>query len=292
MTAPGLLVTLATTAFALAADRTRTVDDHGRDRHYAYVLGGDSVAFDLPLTEVQADLALSGAHPVDALVQARGDAVRAWAATRPDLTVDVTVHGNELSYAVSTTSPDPGAADAASAAAQRVSAAARAKFLGQHGYEEVNGLIRPAHARLVVDYAAIVAPVAAALTRPGDSASTYAARALTFVQAIPYESHGLSGDTYRRPLAVIDGDRGDCDSKAVLYLALVRSAFPDVGESLYYIPNHLYVGLDLPGTGTRITTAGRSFLVAEPAGPAQLPIGALDSRHQGVAITDSRVVGQ
>ena len=279
---------------ALAAPgRTRDVEQRGDERRYTYSGEGGSASFTLSLDAVRADLALSGAHPVNELVEARANAVRAWADARPASeravsTVEVTVQGGKLTYDVASSAAD--GANTTLAAAQAVSERARGAFLLEHGYEDANGLIRPAHARLVVEYAARVGPVAEALARPLESDEAFAARALAFVQAIPYERRSDAGDTYRRPLAVLDGDRGACDSKAVLYLALVRAHSPSVSTALLYIPGHLYVGLDVVGDGTRVELDGHSYLVAEPAGPGALPLGRLDGRHAGVPIADARVV--
>lgn len=280
---------IALVAAALAGDRTRESSDADGVRTFRYPAGAamDSVTFSLPVSALEADLALSGEHPMDALVQARASAVRAWALGRPDLRVEVEVAGNKLKYSVA--GPEGGAVRAMETA-QRVSEAARARFLETHGYEDANGLIRPAHARLIGQYAAALAPVAAALARPADDPGTFAARALTFVQTIPYERRSEGGDTYRRPLAILDGDRGDCDSKAVLYLSLMRVQFPEMVTALLYIPNHLYVGLELPGAGDRVEIGGRSFLLAEPAGPGLLKLGELDDRHERAAIIGARVV--
>lgn len=279
---------------ALAApERTRDVDERGAERVYTYSGAGGSLSFALPVDAIRADLSLSGPHPVNELVEARANAVRAWAAGRPEAeraatAIDVTVQGGTLTYDV-VSSAESGA-DAALAAAQAVSERARGAFLLERGYEDANGLIRPAHARLASEYAARVAPVADALARAGDSDAAFVARALAFVQAIPYERRSAAGDTFRRPLAVLDGDRGDCDSKAVLYLAVVRARLPSVSTAMLYIPGHLYVGLDVAGDGARVGIGGRSYLVAEPAGPGAVPLGKLDDRHAGVPITDARVV--
>ncbi len=231
---------------------------------------------------------------MSALAEARADAVRVWAdarspSERAAVSVNVTIDGGKIKYKVLSTG-DAGSADATLAVAQKVSADARAAFLQAHGYEDANGLIRPAHATLVAEYAPLVKPLADALSRPLEEPEAFAARALSFVQAIPYERRSEAGDTYRRPLAILDGDRGDCDSKAVLYLALVRVEFPEVSTALFYIPGHLYVGLEIPGDGTRVSLDGRGYLVAEPAGPGRLPLGQLDDRHVDVPIVDARAV--
>lgn len=281
-------------AVAYAGDRSREVEDLGEIRRFRYVTDDLAVSFELPVQAISRDLALSGAHPVNALVEARAQAVRTWAEARPAgeraaVTIDVQVDGAKLKYKVLSTA-GPGSADATLVVAQQVSGEARASFLQTHGYEDANGLIRPAHARLVAEYPAVVKPIADALVTPLEEPEAFAARALTFVQSIPYERRSDAGDTYRRPLAILDGDRGDCDSKAVLYLALVKEAFPEVSTALFYIPGHLYVGLDVDGQGTRVESGGRSYLVAEPAGPGLLPLGKLDDRHVGVGIVDVRVV--
>lgn len=281
-------------AVAYAGDRSREVEDLGDVRRFRYAIDDMAVSFELPIQAITRDLALSGAHPLKELVEARAQAVRIWAEARPAgeravVTIDVQVDGAKLKFDVLSTG-GPGSADAALVVAQQVSGEARASFLQTHGYEDADGLIRPAHARLVAEYPSVVKPIADALGKPLEEPEAFAARALSFVQAIPYERRSDAGDSYRRPLAILDGDRGDCDSKAVLYLALVKEAFPEVSAALFYIPGHLYVGLDLKGQGTRVDSGGHSYLVAEPAGPGMLPLGRLDDRHVGVGIVDARVV--
>ncbi len=289
-----MFAALLAVGLALSASRSREVTDLGDLRRYAYTVAGESYSFEVPVASVARDLELSGAHPVDALVKARAEAVMGWANARPaseratvDISVEVT--GAKLRYQVSSTAGE-GTADRALETAQAVSLQARTKFLEEHGYEDANGLIRPAHARLAGQYATLVAPIALGLSKPLEDVRDFAARSLAFVQTIPYEKRDDDGDTYRRPLAVLDGDRGDCDSKAVLYLAMMKSSFPEVSLALFYVTGHVYVGLEIDGEGTRVQVSGRSYLVAEPAGPGLLDLGELDVRNEGLKINDARIV--
>ena len=70
-------------------------------------------------------------------------------------------------------------------------------------------------------------------------------------------------------------NRGDCDSKATLYLALLKAAHPDLESGFVYIKGHAYVGLGLtPKKGDMVFEAnGAKWVIAEPVGPALMPVG-------------------
>jgi hypothetical protein len=102
-------------------------------------------------------------------------------------------------------------------------------------------------------------------------------KALSFVQSIPYEARKKKGGDpgYRRPLALLSRNRGDCDSKSVLFLAVVRAGLPDVALSVIYVPEHALTGVAMPAeSGDRSFKAdGIEFLYAEPVGPALHGLG-------------------
>ena len=145
--------------------------------------------------------------------------------------------------------------------------------------------IRVDWARHVRDYAPDLAPVVAALGGPTADPRVFAAKALNFVQSIPYEQRGKKPDKYRRPLSILGRNRGDCDSKTVLYLALMRQAYPDLEMAAVDIRKHVFGALGLePEPGERSFRAeGRLWLAVEPVGPAVVPLGDI-SRRSGRAL--------
>jgi transglutaminase-like putative cysteine protease len=133
------------------------------------------------------------------------------------------------------------------------------------------------HARLASEYADDLAPVAHALREGTDTDRAFVARALSFVQAIPYEARKRRGGDpgYRRPLALLARNRGDCDSKAVLFLAILRAELPDLPLAVIYVPGHALAGVGLePVRGEKgFRHEDVDYLYVEPVGPAQQPIG-------------------
>ena len=97
------------------------------------------------------------------------------------------------------------------------------------------------------------------------------------MQTIPYEARKRKGGDpgYRRPLALLSRNRGDCDSKSVLFLALVHGRLPDLPLAVVYVPEHALVGIGLDGErGDRtFRDDGVRYIYAEPVGPALHPLG-------------------
>lgn len=111
------------------------------------------------------------------------------------------------------------------------------------------------------------------------SIRTSVERMLLFAQTIPYsrlqgrEVSGFQG--YLTPPALLDANKGDCDSKSVLVLALARALFPNLPSLLILIEEHAFVAFAVPAkAGDMVFThQGVDYVVAEPAGPATSPLG-------------------
>ncbi|QSQ13327.1 hypothetical protein [Myxococcus landrumensis] len=86
---------------------------------------------------------------------------------------------------------------------------------------------------------------------------------LGFVQRIQYELPHDEPFGIVPPALVPARNRGDCDSKALLAVMLLRQVGIDA-VMLYSDPlAHAAVGVGLPGTGTRLRHGGRSYQYAE-----------------------------
>ncbi len=153
---------------------------------------------------------------------------------------------------------------------------AQATFMRRNGWTLLDGKIIPNHAAHAARYADDVLPLAKALGADSLSKRAFAERAIGFVQEIPYEIGKEGRDKgFRRPLSVLARNRGDCDSKATLYLALLKAAHPDLQSGFVYIKGHAYVGLGIaPKKGDLVFEAdGAKWVIAEPVGPALVAVG-------------------
>ena len=240
----------------------------------------DAVAFELPTASVVRDNGVPLQFPKRDAVKAELAAVEAYAASLKGPKVTARAAGSGLRIDVS--GRDAGRMRDALNQAQAAAKTALGTYLSRHRYTELRGGdIAPDHARLAAEYADDVRPVAAALAVGAPDARTFVARALAFVQAIPYESGKAGADKgYRRPLSVLARNKGDCDSKSTLFLALVRSAHPELDSVVVYVPNHAFAGVALdPGGGERtFSRDGVRYVGVEPVGPARAPVGTISGK--------------
>ncbi|CAM3660310.1 hypothetical protein G4177_15830 [Corallococcus sp. ZKHCc1 1396] len=86
---------------------------------------------------------------------------------------------------------------------------------------------------------------------------------LGFVRRIRYELPGDEPFGIVPPGLVPAQDRGDCDSKAVLALMLLRQVGVDAVLLYSDALAHAAIGVGLPGSGTRIPFGGRGYQYAE-----------------------------
>jgi hypothetical protein len=173
---------------------------------------------------------------------------------------------------------------------QIVQEQALTEYLQQNYYGRYTGPygetgVKPDHIRFVDDSVHTVLPAAQAIYEQinEDSTSrTYVNLLLSWVQSIPYDalqdrltSHG-SG--FMSPAEVLTSNKGDCDSKAVLTAALLRSLLPKLQMIIIYLPNHALLGANLPFYGESelsVNEGGIDYVLLEPTGPAIMKIGEL-----------------
>lgn len=109
---------------------------------------------------------------------------------------------------------------------------------------------------------------------------------LSFVQSIPYveqESRLLtSGIGFSPPLKLLWENQGDCDSKVTLAAAILRSLMPRINIVLIFIKQHAFLGLAIPVHSTDITLTHENitYVLAEPVGPALLPLGKISATSE------------
>jgi len=233
------------------------------------------IAFALPSSAIEADRDEVTWLQRKVMNTAVAKEVRSWGKTVKGVKVKVKIENGGVRTEVS---GERSKAKAALKESETVRDAAADAWLAENHFTRLSkGDVSFDHAGLAAHYAADLAPVATALRTGTSNDREFVNRALSFVQSIPYEARKKKGGDpgYRRPLALLSRNRGDCDSKSVLFLAVVRAELPDVPLAVIYVPEHALTGVGLEAqSGDRIfKTDGIKFLYAEPVGPALHPIG-------------------
>ena len=230
--------------------------------------------FDLPADAIQADLDTPLRFQRKEAAQYAARAVRRYGETLPNVKVKAKVSGKgQLSISVK--AKKRSRASEVLARAIEIRDEATDTYLAEHGYTRLDDAIVADHARHVTEYADDVAPVVAALGGATEDPREFAELALSYVQSIPYQSRAKVSNAYRRPMLVLARNKGDCDSKSTLFLAMMRSAYPDLPLSVVYIPGHAFTGLGIEPESGDITfrKEGQTWVVAEPVGPALFAVG-------------------
>lgn len=241
-----------------------------------------TVSFQLQSAAVKRDLESTRKFPTSDAVDAQVSAVRKFAKTLDDVKLTAKAKGGGVQIKAKGTSRSK--IKKALKEADEVREQALDDFLVTADCMRLSGdRLSFDHANLVSEYTHTVRPIARALGEMVDSDREYAELALSFVQAIPYEKKKSGGDVgYRRPLGVLARNKGDCDSKAVLYLALLRARNPELPVAAVYIKDHMLVGvgLDSEKGDKTFRRDGQTYLFAEPVGPAMLDLGDAPGKHR------------
>ena len=159
--------------------------------------------------------------------------------------------------------------------AKAIGKEAQKEYVIQNDYTYLKGKVVPDHLKHVKAYSSDLSPLVAALGGPTENPRVFANKALSFTQVIPYERRGRKPDKYRRPLSMIGRNKGDCDSKTVLFLALMHEAYPQMPLAVVYIPGHAFgaIGISPQSGDLSFRSGGQQWVAVEPVGPALNPIG-------------------
>ena len=249
------------------------------------------ISFALPANKIDADREETTWLPRRELNEHVAKAVRAYGKTVKKVKITATIKNGAVHTSASGTGDVRGAIKKAGVIQQQAADA----WLADNAFTRLKGGdVSFDHAKLAGQYAADLAPVAAALREGTSSDRQFVSRALSFVQSIPYEARKRKGGDpgYRRPLALLARNRGDCDSKTVLFLAIVHAELARVPLAVVYVPGHALAGVGLPKqSGDKSFRLGDAeLLYAEPVGPAQHPLGAKVPGKHKVGRGEARLV--
>ncbi|MBL8669125.1 MAG: hypothetical protein JNK11_00605 [Alphaproteobacteria bacterium] len=184
-----------------------------------------------------------------------------------------------------------GALDRAVAEARRRGEERRADYLAERRYTTMGGkVILPDYARMAREGVADLAPSLPDWKRhlDGLDARQRIGRLLAFFQAIPYDqlqdARTSNAAGFAVPAAMLQLNRGDCDTKAVAFASLLRLVDPQVPIVMVLLDRHALLGLGIPAAKGERTIAwqGRSYVLVEPVGPALSAIGEIgpETRRQ------------
>ena len=150
-----------------------------------------------------------------------------------------------------------------------------------HDYEKWGRL--PDYGEITKLYTPRMAPVAEAIMKntQGMSPRDRINYTLNFLQSIPYDvltdRKNSNGSGYATPVEMLSRNLGDCDSKSVAFLSILRNMFPQTPMAIVLVPKHAFIGmLTAPQAGdATVEIDGYTFVLAEPVGPKLAKIGEL-----------------
>lgn len=186
-------------------------------------------------------------------------------------------------------SGDQGRAQALVQSIDRRASAAMDDYLQQKNYRlKENGRIESDYKAMAQDNFLEIRPLARAIQKAtrGQSMREVMNYTLSFLQSIPYETIRETGDRgnyiFNSPLTLIHDNKGDCDEKSLAFGTLMRLMYPNVDMGLILVPGHAFVAMDIPPQqGDMLLPLGnKTMVVAEPVGPAYIPLGKIHSNSQ------------
>lgn len=275
---------LATAAPSARAQQTAFAQQPaGADIRFTYAYKdaagrGQRLDFRLPAAAVEAAMTLFRDYSIP-LLYGHVEAALQREATRAGVILRSTRVGEGASFRILADSAAK--RDAFEARIDGIIADARREWLDRQARRAVGSAIYVDHPEAARRYVAVLRPVAAALRAqdPDDAPRALVARALNFVQAIPYDdlldARTTGGVDFAPPPAMFRLNRGDCDSKTVALAAILRTLVPGVRLLFVVLPQHVALAVDLPPgeDDARLIHDGQPWLLLEPTGPAVVPPG-------------------
>ena len=142
--------------------------------------------------------------------------------------------------------------------------------------------VKADHIRYINTFRDVMKPAAKAFYAVFDNNATlrqYIDLVLSWSQSIPYNELTGRGESngagFLPPIALLNANMGDCDSKSVLAATLIRSFMPQAKMALIILPKHALLGIGLRPLSEDITYGSETMplVLMEPTGPAPLTLG-------------------
>lgn len=252
------------------------------------------LAFTLPVEDLQRGQQEFRPFDNAAMNEAGFKAVQDYATThsvgRLKLKVSRTFNGFEVEAEGPQSAASQGVLKSHMEAMQKARLAGMDEYIRTAYYSRVSeGNVMPDHKRIVQRYGPALAPVQAAIKQAtrGMPPREVVNFIMGFLQSIPYDllnsRYTSNGAGFQTPYGLLTGNKGDCDTKAVALLALLRGIYPNIRLTMVYVPEHAFVGLALPRgpQDYALNLKGQAFVLADPTGPRELKLGEVDSSYLG-----------
>jgi|GEM_PF-5113149 len=173
---------------------------------------------------------------------------------------------------------------------ERRSNSAMEDYLQQKNYRlKENGRIESDYQSMARDNFLEIRPLARAIQRQtrGMDVRETMNYTLAFLQSIPYETiqprqGGRGNYIFNSPLTLISDNKGDCDEKSLAFGTIMRILYPNLEMGIVLVPGHAFVAMDIPSEeGDMLLPTDRgNLVVAEPVGPAYIPVGKIHANSQ------------
>ncbi|TWT13780.1 hypothetical protein [Reyranella sp. CPCC 100927] len=280
------VLSLALTAAASAAHAQQSAFAQrpiGSDVQFSYTFkdaegAAHNLAFQLPSIDIEAAMVLFRDYLIP-LLYGHVEAALAREAKRAGVVLEAKRVGDGMSFLIHADSAAK--RDAFNARMDDIIESARQEWLRKHARRAVGPAIHMDYPEATRRNTSGLRPVAKALAAQtaGVDERARLARALNFIQSIPYDDltspATTGGIEYAPPPAMFKLNRGDCDSKVVALAAILRTLTPDRRLLFVTLPQHVALAVDLPPRegDAVIAQGGRNWLLLEPTGPAVVAPG-------------------
>jgi len=142
----------------------------------------------------------------------------------------------------------------------------------------------PDHVRVMRESLAVMQPVASSFVAlyGRNNIRKLSAQIAQWIQQIPYQTlsnrRESAGAGFSGPVQLLQANSGDCDSKAVLFAAVLRNIFPKLGLGIVYFNDHAVIAAQIPALENELTVNlnDANYLLLDPTGPAIMPLGTLN----------------
>lgn len=254
------------------------LDETRKPHQLTFTLDRDAIAT-LPTTQRSYQPAIAQRHVIVSLYH------HARTYDPREVRVDIKPHGETIDITVASRFPEKIAEYQRDMREQEK--AAFAEYLYKNYYEQYQtrfneNAIKPDHIRYIQESTRALIPLSQALYEQLDQQSdarNYINLLLGWIQSIPYSTLDdrieTNGSGFLPPITLLNQNKGDCDSKSVLAAAIIRAFLPNVPMKMVLLRDHalLAISLTVKGDDESLMIDGIPFVLLEPTGPLQLPLG-------------------